>query len=125
MILGLASKNLQVMAANRYHAGLVVLVLLFFCTFGRCTDLTFGRTGSRDNNITLRCVDNLRIPIPNANFFVRAPGSNSTQPVPDSTGGQNGVTMFTVTPETEGYFSCQNPNPPNVFSEELLLAGEE
>ena len=107
------------MAANKYHAGLIVLVLLLFCTFGRCTDLTFERDG---NTITLRCVDNLRLPIPNANFFVRAPDSSSTQPVPDL--DWNGVIMFTLTPETEGYFSCQDPNPPNEFSEELLLADE-
>ena len=123
MILSIASKNLQVMAANRYHAGLVVLVLLLFCTFGRCTNLTFGRD---DNTITLRCVDDLRIPIPNANFFVmRAPQSSSRRPVQNFTRVQNGVIMFTLTPETEGNFSCQNPNPPNESSEELLLAGEE
>ena len=108
------------MAANRwYHAGLIVLVLLLFCTFGRCTNLTFGRDG---NTITLRCVDNLRIPIPNANFSVRAPDSRSTQPVPDL--DRYGVIMFTLTPETEGYFFCQDPRNPNIFSEELLLAGE-
>ena len=118
MILGIASKNLQAMAANRYHAGLVVLVLLLFCTFGRCTDLTFGRDG---NNITLRCVDDLRIAIRNANFSVRAPESSSRQPVQNFTRVQNGVIMFTLTPETEGYFSCQDPNTPN----ELLLAGEK
>ena len=121
MILGIASKNLQAMAVNRYHAGLIVLVLLLFCTFGRCTVLLgFGRNG---NNITLRCVDDLRIPIPNANFSVRAPDSRSTQPVPDL--DRNGVVMFTLTPETEGYFSCQDPSTPNDPSEELLLAGEE
>ena len=108
------------MAANRwYHAGLIVLVLLLLCTFGRCTDLTFGRNG---NAITLRCIDDLRIPISNANFFVRAPDSSSTQPVPDL--DRDGVIMFTLTPETEGYFSCQDPSTPNEFSEELLLAGE-
>ena len=125
MILGIASKNLQAMAANRYHAGLVVLVLLLFCTFGRCTDLTFERTGSRDNNITLRCVDDLSIAIPNANFFVRTPESSSRQPVQNFTRVQNGVIMFTLTPETEGYFSCQDPSTQNESSEELLLAGEE
>ena len=80
--------------------------------------LRFGRD---DNTIILRCVDDLRIPIPNANFFVRAPGSNR-QPLLDL--DRDGVIMFTLTPETEGNFSCQNPNPPNDFSEELLLAGE-
>ena len=80
------------------------------------------RFGRRDNTITLRCVDDLRIPIPNANFFVRAPGSSSRQPVEEE--DRDGVIMFTLTPETEGYFSCQNPNPPNESSEELLLAGE-
>ena len=88
--------------------------------------LRFGRTGSRDNTITLRCVDDmdtLRIPIRNANFFVRAPSSSSRQSVPDEE--RNGVIMFLLTPETEGYFSCQNQSTPNVFSEELLLAGEE
>ena len=127
MILGIASKNLQVMAANRYHAGLVVLVLLLFCTFGRCTVvLRFGRSGLSDNTITLRCVDDmdtLRIPIRNANFFVRVPGNSSRQPVEEE--DRDGVIMFTLTPETEGYFSCQNPNPPNESSEELLLAGEK
>ena len=86
--------------------------------------LRFERTGSRDNTITLRCVDDLRIPIPNANFFVRTPESSSRQPVQNFTRVQNGVIMFTLTPETEGYFSCQDPSTPNVFSEELLLAGE-
>ena len=81
--------------------------------------LTFARTG---NTITLRCVDDLRLPISNANFVVRAPDSSSTQPVPDL--DRDGVIMFTLTPETEGYFSCQDPNPPNESSEELLLAGE-
>ena len=109
------------MAANRwYHAGLIVLVLLLFCTFGKCTVLTFWRD---DNTITLRCVDDLRISILNANFFVRAPAGSSRQRLPDL--DRNGVIItFTLTPETEGYFSCQNPNPPNDFSEELLLAGE-
>ena len=123
MILGIASKNLQAMAANRYHAGLIVLVLLFFCTFGRCTVLLgFGRNG---NNITLRCVDDLSIAIPNANFFVRTPESSSGQPVQNFTRVQNGVIMFTLTPETEGYFSCQDPSTQNESSEELLLAGEK
>ena len=108
------------MAANKYHPGLIVIVLLLFCTFGRCTVLIFGRS---DNTITLRCVDDLRIPIPNADFFVRAPDSPSTQPV--EVEDRDGVIMFTLTPETEGYFSCQNPNPPNESSEELLLAGEK
>ena len=82
--------------------------------------LRFGRSS---NTITLRCVDDtLQIPIPNANFFVRAPGSSSRQPV--EVEDRDGIIMFTLTPETEGYFSCQNPNPPNEFSEELLLAGE-
>ena len=112
------------MAANRYHAGLVVLVLLLSCTFGRCTVvLGFGR---RDNTITLRCVDDmdtLRIPIRNANFFVRARSNSSRQSIPDE--DRDGVIMFTLTPETEGNFSCQNPNSPNESSEELLLAGEE
>ena len=108
------------MAANKYHAGLIVLVLLLsVCTFGRCTNLAFGRS---DNTITLRCMDDLRLPIRNANFFVRAPGSNGRQSVPDEE--RNGVIMFTLTPETEGYFFCQNTSTPNVFSEELLLAGE-
>ena len=84
--------------------------------------LTFERTDSRDNTITLRCVDDLRIPIRNANFFVRAPGSSSRQSVPDE--DRIGVLLFTLTPETEGYFSCQDTSTPNVFSEELLLAGE-
>ena len=110
------------MAANRYHAGLVVLVLLLFCTFGRCTTtLTFERT---NNVITLRCRKNT-FPILNANFFVRTPESSSGEPVEDFTRGQNGVIMFTLTPEKEGYFSCQDPSTPNEFSEELLLAGEE
>ena len=108
------------MAANKYHAGLVVLVLLLFCTFGRCTNLTFER---RENNVTLRCVDDLPIPIPNANFFVRAPGSSDRQRLPDL--DRDGVIMFTLTPEIEGNFFCQNPNPPNDISEQLLLAGEE
>ena len=81
--------------------------------------LTFGRD---DNTITFRCVDDLRIAIPNANFFVRAPDSSSMQPVPDL--DRDGVIMFTLTPETEGYFSCQDPNPPNESSKQLLLAGE-
>ena len=88
--------------------------------------LRFGRSGLRDNTITLRCVDDmdtLRIPIRNANFFVRVPSSSSRQSLPDEE--RNGVIMFTLTPETEGNFSCQNPNPPNEFSEELLLAGEK
>ena len=65
--------------------------------------LRFERTGSRGNNITLRCEDDLRIPIRNANFFVRAPDMQS---VPDE--DRDGVIMFTLTPETEGYFSCQD-----------------
>ena len=84
--------------------------------------LRFGRS---DNTITLRCVDDmdpLRIPIRNASFFVRTPSSSSRQPVPDEE--RNGVIMFTLTPETEGYFFCQSTSTPNVFSEELLLAGE-
>ena len=84
--------------------------------------LTFGRSGSRDNTITLRCAEDLRLPIRNANFFVRTPSSSSRQPV--EVEDRDGEIMFTLTPETEGYFSCQNPNPPNEFSEELLLAGE-
>ena len=86
--------------------------------------LRFGRSDLRDNTITLRCVDDtLRIPIRNANFFVRAPDSNSRQSLPDE--DRDGVIMFTLIPETEGNFSCQDPNPPNESSEELLLAGEE
>ena len=124
MILGIASKNLQAMAVNRYHAGLIVLVLLLFCTFGRCTDLTFERTGSNDNTITLRCRRNTFPILDTVDFFVRIPGSNTRRPVQDFTRVQSNVIMFTLTPETEGNFSCQNPNPPNEFSEELLLAGE-
>ena len=112
------------MAANAgYSAGLVVLVLLFFCTLGRCTVLTLFMRN--ENTITLRCVSDLQnqFAVPNANFFVRASDS-SRQPVQDFTRGQrSNEIMFTLIPETEGNFSCQNPTT-NEFSEELLLAGE-
>ena len=116
------------MAASRCHAELMLLLLLalsLFCTFVRCTVLTFERI---DNTITLRCVSDLQnqFPVPNANFFVRTPDS-SRQPVRNVNRGQgqrNHEIMFTLTPETEGNFSCQNPSTPNEFSEELLLAGE-
>ena len=95
------------MAANRwYHAGLIVLVLLLLCTFGRCTDLTFGRDG---NTITLRCRRNTFPILDTVNFFVRIPGSNTSRALQDFTRVQSNVIMFTLTPETEGYFSCQNP----------------
>ena len=108
------------MAANRYHAGVVVLVLLLFCTLERCAELSFQRS---DNDITLRCLSNT-FPIPNATFFVRALDS-SRQPVQNFTRGQgqrNHGIMFILTSETEGNFSCQNPTT-NELSEELLLAG--
>ena len=112
------------MTATRYHAGWVVLLLLtlsLFCTSVKCTALRFGRSY---NDITLRCTINT-FPLLNANFFVRAPGSSSRQPVQNFTRGQSHEIMFTLTPETEGYFSCQDPSIPNVsVSEELLLAGE-
>ena len=113
------------MAASRRHAQLVLLLLLdlsLFCTFARCIVLTFVRN---ENSITLRCVSDLQnqFPVPNANFFVRAPDTNR-HPVQDFTRGQSSnEIMFTLTPETEGNFSCQNRNT-NEFSEELLLAGE-
>ena len=115
----------QAMAASRRHAQLVLLLLLdlcLFCTFAKCTVLTFERT---DNSITLRCVTDLQnqFPVPNANFFVRASDTNR-HPVQDFTRGQSSnEIMFTLTPETERNFSCQNPTT-NEFSEELLLAGE-
>ena len=114
------------MAASRRHAQLVLLLLLdlsLFCTFARCTVLTFART---DNSITLRCVSDLQnqFAVPNANFFVRTTES-SRQFVRDFTPRQNShEIMFTLTPETEGNFSCQNPATTNEFSGELLLAGE-
>ena len=116
----------QAMSANGCHAGLVVAVLLSFCTFGRCTVLTFGRT---ENSITLRCVSDLQnqFPIPNAIFFVRTPDSSSRQRVQNFTRGQEQRSheiTFTLTPETEGNFSCRNSTAANVFSEELLLAGK-
>ena len=113
------------MTGSRYHASLMLLLLFalsLFCTV-TCTVLTFERSG---NNITLRCVSDLqnRFPILSASFSVRTPGSMSRQPVKDFTRRQNHEIMFTLIPETEGYFSCQNPSNPNVLSEELLLAGE-
>ena len=117
------------MAASRRHAQLVLLLLLdlsFFCTFARCTVLTFDRN---ENSITLRCLSDLQnqFEIINANFFVRTPDS-SRQPVRDViptmvTRSRTNEIMFTLTPETEGNFSCQNPTT-NQFSEELLLSGE-
>ena len=114
------------MAANAgYSAGLVVLVLLSFCTLGRCTVLTlFMRDG---NTITLRCVSDLQnqFEIPNANFFMRTP-DGSRQRVQNFTRGQRShEIVFILTPETEGNFSCQNPLTTDEFSEDLLLAGEE
>ena len=99
------------------------LDLSSFCTFVRCTVLTFERS---ENSITLRCVSDLQnhFAVPNAIFFVRTPDSNR-QPIQDFTRGQGQRTheiMFTLTPETEGNFSCQNPTT-NEYSEELLLAG--
>ena len=112
------------MAASRRHAQLVLLLLdlCLFCTFAKCIVLTFART---DNSITFRCVTDLQdqFALPNANFFVRASDTNR-HPVQDFTRGQSSnEIMFTLTPETEGNFSCQNPTT-NEFSEELLLAGE-
>ena len=106
------------MSANGHHAGLVVLVVLSFCTFGRCAVLTFERS---ENIITLRCVSDLenQFPIPNAIFFVRTPDSSRQR-----VGPRNNEITFTLTPETEGNFSCQNPTT-NEFSAGLLLAGEE
>ena len=117
----------RAMAASRHHAQLVWLLLLdlsLFCTFARCTVLTFARD---ENRITLRCVSDLQsqFPVPNANFFVRTTES-SRQPVQDFTrwqGQRNHEIIFTLTPETEGNFTCENPTT-NEFSEELLLAGE-
>ena len=113
------------MAASRRHAQLVLLLLLdlsLFCTFARCTVLTFVRN---ENSIILRCVSDLQnqFAVPNADFLVRTPNS-SRRPVPRALPGQrNNEIMFTLTPETEGNFSCQNPTT-NKSSEELLLAGE-
>ena len=112
------------MAASRRHAQVLLLLLelSLFCTFARCTVLTFERS---ENSITLRCLSDLQnqFSVPNANFFVRTP-DNSRQPVRNFTRGQgNNEIAFTLTPETEGNFSCQNPST-NEFSEELLLAGE-
>ena len=111
------------MAASRCHAQLLFLFLALslFCTFAKCTVLTFTRA---DNTITLRCVTDLQnqFLVLNANFFVRTPESGR-QPVQDFTRGQrNNEIMFPLTPETEGNFSCQDPTR-NEFSEELLLAG--
>ena len=97
------------MAANRYHTGVVVLVLLLFCTLERCAEVSFQRTGN-GNDITLRCTssDTFITPISNANFFVRAPDS-SRRPVQNFTRGQgqrNYEIMCTLKPETEGSFSC-------------------
>ena len=83
--------------------------------------LTFGRN---ENLITLRCVSDAQsqFPVQNANFFLRT----GTSREPFTQGQQtNNVIVFTLTPEIEGNFSCRNPNTPNEFSEELLLAGEE
>ena len=107
------------MAANRYHAGLMVLVFLLFGTFGRCTtELSFLRRGDMNNDITLVCRRE-SFDVLNANFFVSTPESGRRLL------GQGQPTyMFTLTPETEGNFTCENPTT-NEFSEELLLAGEQ
>ena len=72
----------------------------------------------------MRCVTDIQnqLPVQNADFFVRT--ESDRQRVEDFTRGQgqrNHAIMFTLTPETEGNFSCQNPTT-NEFSEELLLA---
>ena len=112
----------QAMSVSRCHAGLVILVVLSFCTFGRCTVLTFVRS---ENIITLRCVSDLQnqFPVQNAEFFVGTPDS-SRRPIQNFTRGQRShEIMFTLTPETEGNFFCHHPTR-NEDSEELLLAGK-
>ena len=108
------------MATNRYRAELMVLVLLLFCTFGRCTtELSFLRRGDMNNDITLRCRRET-FDVPNARFFVSTPDLSDRRLL-----AQDQPTyMFTLTPETEGNFTCYNPTE-DEFSEGLLLAGEE
>ena len=106
------------MAANRYHAGLMVLVFLLFGTFGRCTtELSFLRSRDMENDITLRCRRET-FDVSNARFYVSTPEDGRRL----LTQGQP-TFMFTLTPETEGNFTCYNPTT-DEFSEELLLAGE-
>ena len=113
----------QAMVTNRYRAELMVLVLLVFCTFGRCTtELSFLRDrnmeNDMENDITLRC-RRATFDIPNARFYVNTPE-----------GGRRLLTqeqspyMFTLTSENEGNFTCVDPTT-NEVSAGLLLAGEE
>ena len=106
------------MAIKRYRAELMVLVLLVFCTFGRCTtELSFLRDRNMENDITLRCRRET-FDVRNARFYVSTPeGGRRLLAQEQST------YMFTLTPETEGNFTCYNPTE-DEFSEGLLLAGE-
>ena len=111
----------------------VMAAALSFCILGVWgTGLSLGllRMGQDQNRIRLSCrMGPLLLPVPDALFYTRAPGTDNRMPVDvgelnypvDS--GNEGELIFTITPLTEANFTCASPMASEVETSGLLLAG--
>ena len=112
---------------------LTTAALSLFCIFGVCTgqlNLDLRRMGQDLNTITLTCSDIvIFVPVQNALFYMRAPGTNRRRLLVDGNSGlvdftrNGGAIMFTITPETEGTFTCASSPTREDETSSLLLAG--
>ena len=121
-------------------AFLMAAALSLFCILGVCTGLTLDLSrnpGQDSNTINLTCSDStLSLPVRNAVFYMRAPGTSDRVVVDGNSGLVNftritaapsngGVITFTLTPGTEANFSCASNSSSRDETSGLLLAGEK
>jgi len=114
----------------------MVAALSFFCIFGVCAGqlnlvLSLIRGGPERNVIRLTCFNNDDLfEVPNATFYMRAPGAVNRTMVDETGSGltefsrvsSGAAIRFTITPETEANFTCARPASENETSG-LLVAG--
>ena len=112
---------------------LMVAALSLFCIFGVCAgqlNLVPIRGGPERNVIRLTCYDDEVYDVPNATFYMRAPGAVTRMMVDETGSGltefsrvsSGAAIRFTITPETEANFTCAKPASENETSG-LLVAG--
>ena len=108
---------------------LMAVALSLFCILGVCTGLTLdlNRVGQDSNTIILTCRNTFSVSVPNAVFYMRAPGIDSRMLATGSSlmgfMRNGGEITFTLTPGTEAIFSCASNATRTDETSGVLLAG--
>jgi len=113
---------------------LMFAALSLFCIFGVCAgqlNLVLRRGGPERNVIRLTCFNDDVFEVPNATFYMRAPGAVTRMRVNETGSGlqdyrrdiDGAEITFTITPETEANFTCAINTTSENEASGLLVAG--